>query len=55
MISLYKKKLVVKYFPIKKGDIRHSQADISLAKNKIMFFPKCELKKGIKDLQNNLC
>jgi len=36
----------------KKGEIRFSHADISLAKKELGFFPKIELKDGIKNLLN---
>ncbi len=52
MISLYGKKLEIKFLPEKQGDIKHSQADISMAKNLIMYSPKFELKEGIKELLN---
>ncbi len=50
MISVSKKKLEIKYFSTKKGDIRFSQADISLAKNEIDYNPKFELREEIKGL-----
>ena len=40
MISLSGKKLEIKYFPSKKGDIKFSQANISLAKEKLQYLPK---------------
>ena len=50
MISLSGKKLEIKFLDEKQGDIKHSQADISMAKNQIMYSPKFELKEGIKEL-----
>ena len=50
IISTSGKKLEVKYTAPKKGDIIHSQADISLAKNNLEYYPKFELKEGIKQL-----
>ena len=52
MISLSGKKLEIKFLDEKQGDIKHSQADISMAKNQIMYSPKFELKEGIKELLN---
>ena len=52
MISLSGKKLEIKFLAEKQGDIKHSQADISMAKNQIMYSPKFELKEGIKELLN---
>ncbi len=49
MILLSGKKLEIKYVPSKKGDIMFSQADISLAKKELQFFPKYDLKE-IKNL-----
>jgi UDP-glucose 4-epimerase len=50
IISTSGKKLEIKHAAPKKGDILHSQADISLAKNKLGYYPKFELKEGIKQL-----
>lgn len=50
IISISEKKLEVKHVAPKKGDIMHSQADISLAKNNLRYYPKIELKEGIKQL-----
>jgi nucleoside-diphosphate-sugar epimerase len=36
----------------KKGDIKHSQADITIAKNHLGYSPKFELKEMIKELLN---
>ena len=41
------KKLKIKYTTPKKGDIKYSQADISLAKNNLGYNPKRKLKDGI--------
>jgi len=49
MISASGKKLEIQYTATKEGDIKHSQADISLAKNKLGYSPKFELDR-IKDL-----
>ncbi|KFM22154.1 Vi polysaccharide biosynthesis protein VipB-TviC [Marine Group I thaumarchaeote SCGC AAA799-B03] len=49
MITLSSEKLKIEHLPEKKGDIRHSQADISLAKKELRFFPKFTLDK-IKEL-----
>lgn len=54
IISLAEKKLEIKYTAPKKGDIMYSQADITLAKNKIRYYPKIELKEGIKDLLDSV-
>ncbi len=50
IILLSGKKLDIKYSAVKKGDIRFSQADISLAKKELGYSPKFELKDGIKEL-----
>ena len=52
MISLSGKKLEIKFLAEKQGDIRYSEADISKAKNQIMYSPKFELKEGIKEVLN---
>lgn len=52
MILLSEKKLGINYLPPKKGDIRYSEADISLAKENLGYVPKIELKDGIKTLLN---
>ena len=52
MISLSKKKLEIQFLAEKQGDIKCSQADISMAKNHIIYSPKFELKDGIKELLN---
>ena len=51
MISLSKKDLKIIYNDIKKGDIRFSQADISLAKKELDYLPKGSVE-GIKNLLN---
>ncbi len=50
MISLSRKKLEIQYSPAKNGDIRYSQADISSAKDNLRYYPKVQLKEGIKAL-----
>lgn len=50
MISLSGKKLEIQYSPAKKGDIRYSQADITSAKDDLGYYPKLQLKEGIKAL-----
>ncbi len=49
MISLSDKNLKIEFLSSKKGDIKYSQADISLAKNELNYFPKFSLKE-IKNL-----
>lgn len=39
----------------KKGEIKHSVADISKAKMKLGYYPKVSLKNGLKDLTRNSC
>ena len=51
MISLSKKDLKIIYNNTKKGDIRFSQADISLAKKELDYLPKISLE-SIKNLLN---
>ena len=50
MISLSRKKLEIQYSPTKNGDISYSQADISSAKDNLRYYPKVQLKEGIKAL-----
>jgi UDP-glucose 4-epimerase len=52
MILLSEKKLSIQYLPPKKGDIRYSEAGISLAKENLGYDPKIELRDGIKKLLN---
>ena len=49
MISISGKKLEIQYTAAKKGDIKYSQADISLAKKVLAYSPKLELDR-IKEL-----
>ena len=51
MITLSKKELKINYNDIKKGDIRFSEADISLAKKELHYLPKYTLE-SIKNLLN---
>jgi UDP-glucose 4-epimerase len=48
MISLSGKNLKIQYVAPKKGDIRHSQADITLAKKELKYSPKV----GLKEIKN---
>jgi len=50
MILLSGKKLEIQYSPAKNGDIRYSQADITSAKNNLGYYPRLQLKEGIKAL-----
>ena len=50
MISISGKNLLLKYSPKIKGDIRFSQANISLAEKNLSFQPKTTLKEGIERL-----
>ena len=50
MISLSGKKLEIQYSPAKKGDVRYSQADITSAKDNLGYYPRLQLKEGIKAL-----
>ena len=52
IILLHGKKIEIKFLDVKKGDIKHSQANISLAKNNLNYTPKIELREGIKKLLN---
>jgi len=52
MISISNKNLSIKYLEEKKGEIRFSQADISLAKNVLGYNAKIEFKNGIKNLMH---
>jgi UDP-glucose 4-epimerase len=48
MISLSGKNLKIQYVAPKKGDIRHSQADITLAKKELKYSPKV----GLEEIKN---
>lgn len=50
MISVSGKKLEIKCTAPKKGDIMNSQADITLAENDLGYYPKFELKEGIRQM-----
>jgi UDP-glucose 4-epimerase len=52
IILLSGKKLEMQFVAKKKGDIKHSQADITIAKNHLGYSPKFELKEMIKELLN---
>jgi UDP-glucose 4-epimerase len=53
MIAVSGKKLSIKFLDEKKGDIRFSNADITLARKELGYEPKIELKNGIKELIKN--
>lgn len=53
MISISGKNLDIIYHPPKIGEIKFSQADISLSKKEIGFLPKISLKEGIKNILRN--
>ena len=48
MVAASGKKLEIEYFAAKKGDIKYSQADISLAKKELGYSLKSELREEIK-------
>ena len=50
MIDISGKKIPVIYKKAKKGDIRHSQVSIWLAKKELGYTPQVELKKGLQEL-----
>jgi len=50
MISVCGKDLKIIHSVLKEGDIKFSQADISLAEKELGFQPKIDLKEGIKHL-----
>jgi len=50
MCSLCGKSPDPKFLSGRKGDIRHSVADISLARKKIGYSPKISLEQGLKEL-----
>jgi len=50
MISLYEKKLDIQYTTAKKGGIKYSQADISLARNSLRYSPKVKLEEVVREL-----
>ena len=47
MLEIFKKNLEINYVEQKKGDIKHSVADISLIKRELGFVPKTKLKDGL--------
>jgi len=51
ILSISRKKLEIRHTTPKKGDIIHSQSDISLAEINLKYHPKFELKEGIKKLE----
>jgi len=53
MISLSGKNLNIVHSNPKKGEIMHSQADISMAKKELSYQPKIDLKDGIRNLMND--
>ena len=54
MISITgKNSISINYSPSKSGEIVHSQADISLARNSLGYYPKVSLKEGLEDLINS--
>jgi UDP-glucose 4-epimerase len=53
MISLSGKKLDIQNVPFKQGEIKYSQASILLAKEKLGYISKINLKEGIKKLLKN--
>lgn len=50
MIALSGKNIGIKFNPPKIGDIKFSQADITLATNNLGYTPKIELKDGLKEI-----
>jgi UDP-glucose 4-epimerase len=50
IVLLSGKKRDIKYYAVKKGDIRFSQAEIFLAKKELEYSPKFELNEEIKEL-----
>lgn len=50
MILISGKDLSIKYHPPKKGDVRHSQTSILLAKKELGYHPRVHLKDGLKSL-----
>ena len=50
MIDISGKKIPIIYKKAKKGDIRHSQVSIWLAKKELGYTPQVELKKGLQEL-----
>jgi UDP-glucose 4-epimerase len=44
------KKIEIQHMPSKKGDIKHSKADITLAKKELGFNPSVDLKDGLSEL-----
>ena len=50
MILLSGEKLEIQFLSGKKGDVKHSHANVESAKNLINFSPKFQLEEGIKEL-----
>ncbi len=49
------RKVQIEYTPPRVGDVKYSQADVSLAKSKINWEPKIEFVDGLKELFETLC
>jgi UDP-glucose 4-epimerase len=49
ILKILDKKLKLEYTPIRSGDIKHSLADISSAKNVLGYKPKYDIKKGLEE------
>ena len=52
MLSISGKDLEIQHVQPKKGEIRYSQADISLAKKELGYFPAVSLREGLRKLLN---
>jgi UDP-glucose 4-epimerase len=49
LMKFFNKKIIPKYDKIRKGDIKHSLADISKAQREIEYSPKFDIEKGLKE------
>lgn len=54
MLSISKKRLAIVHENPKKGDIKHSQASIGLAKKELGYAPKILLREGLENLMNEI-
>jgi nucleoside-diphosphate-sugar epimerase len=52
--GLMRKKPQIDFQPARKGDIRHSYADVSLAQKELGFSPKWDLRKGLSETLHSL-
>ncbi|MEW5819645.1 MAG: GDP-mannose 4,6-dehydratase [Cyanobacteriota bacterium] len=54
LTELFEKEITPEYAPERYGEVKYSQADISLAKSKLKYNPQYNLKNGLKDIIEEL-